>query len=235
MSINDISLTLATRNILYALTNTSSTLNQAQSHLATGKKVNSFQDNPTSFSAALSLLSRAGDLTSSKDTLNNTIQATNIANIGIQGMTSLLQSAQGIAAAAQSTNDPQEQAAYAATYQTLVSQASQIASDSGNGTAVTSALPPATLSATSPSELESSLSSLRTQSASMSASLGNTSAIKDFTDSMINTLKTGADNLTLADMNQEAANTQMLQTRQLLGGTSLGLSSQSAQSVLRLF
>jgi flagellin-like hook-associated protein FlgL len=52
---------------------------------------------------------------------------------------------------------------------------------------------------------------------------------------MINTLNDGADNLTLADMNEEGANMLMLQTRQSLGTTSLSMASQSAQSVLRLF
>jgi flagellin-like hook-associated protein FlgL len=52
---------------------------------------------------------------------------------------------------------------------------------------------------------------------------------------MISTLQTGADNMTLADMNQEGANMLMLQTRQSLGTTSLSMSSQAAQSVLKLF
>jgi flagellin-like hook-associated protein FlgL len=52
---------------------------------------------------------------------------------------------------------------------------------------------------------------------------------------MINTLNTGADKLTLADMNEEGANMLMLQTRQALGTTSLSLSSEAAQSVMRLF
>jgi len=41
--------------------------------------------------------------------------------------------------------------------------------------------------------------------------------------------------LTLADMNEEGANLLMLQTRQSLSVTALSLSSQSAQSILRLF
>jgi flagellin-like hook-associated protein FlgL len=52
---------------------------------------------------------------------------------------------------------------------------------------------------------------------------------------MINTLQTGADNLVLADMNEESANMLMLQTQQALGVSSLSISAQSAQSVLRLF
>jgi len=57
----------------------------------------------------------------------------------------------------------------------------------------------------------------------------------EFTSQMINTLTGGADKLTLADMNEEGANLLMLQTRQALSTTALSLSSQAAQSVLRLF
>ena len=51
---------------------------------------------------------------------------------------------------------------------------------------------------------------------------------------MINTLQTGAANLTLADMNEEAANLLALQTRQSLSSSSLSLASQADQSVLQL-
>ena len=58
---------------------------------------------------------------------------------------------------------------------------------------------------------------------------------QDFTKAMINTLQTGADNLTLADTNEEAANMLALQTRQQLSQTALSLASQADQAVLRLF
>jgi flagellin len=51
---------------------------------------------------------------------------------------------------------------------------------------------------------------------------------------MINTLETGAGNLTLADMNTEAANLLALQTRQQLSQNSLSLASQADQSILQL-
>ena len=85
------------------------------------------------------------------------------------------------------------------------------------------------------SQLESALTKLRTQSSSLSANLTVVTTRQDFTDNMINTLQTGADNLTLADMNKEGANMLMLQTRQSLGTTSLSMASQAAQSVLKLF
>jgi flagellin len=84
-------------------------------------------------------------------------------------------------------------------------------------------------------QLENALSTLRSQSSKLSANLSIVTTRQDFTDSMINTLQTGADNLTLADSNQEGANMLILQTRQSLGTTSLSLASQAAQSVLKLF
>jgi len=84
-------------------------------------------------------------------------------------------------------------------------------------------------------QLEEALSTLRTESSKMSANLSVITTRQAFTDSMINTLNTGADNLTLADMNEEGANMLMLQTRQNLGITSLSMASQAAQAVLRLF
>ena len=79
------------------------------------------------------------------------------------------------------------------------------------------------------------LSTLRTQSKAFGSSLSTVQARQDFTKSMINTLTTGADNLTLADSNEEGANLLALQTRQQLSTTALSLAVQSDRNVLRLF
>ena len=83
--------------------------------------------------------------------------------------------------------------------------------------------------------MDTAISTLRTNTQTLAANLNIITTRQSFTDSMINTLQTGADNLTLADMNEEGANMLMLQTRQSLGTTSLSLSSQAAQSILKLF
>jgi flagellin-like hook-associated protein FlgL len=85
------------------------------------------------------------------------------------------------------------------------------------------------------SQIDSAITQLRTEAQKLSSSLSTISIRSDFTNEMINTLNTGADNLTLADMNEEGANMLMLQTRQNLGTTSLSLASQAAQAVLQLF
>jgi flagellin len=76
---------------------------------------------------------------------------------------------------------------------------------------------------------------LKATSQSLSSNLSIVSSRLDFTQNMINTLNTGADTLTLADMNEESANMLMLQTRQALATSSLGMASDAAQAVLRLF
>ena len=76
---------------------------------------------------------------------------------------------------------------------------------------------------------------LKAQSSSMSSGLSIINTRQDFVKAMVNTVTQGADNLTLADMNEEGANMLMLQTRQSLSTTALSMSAQAAQSVLRLF
>jgi len=56
-----------------------------------------------------------------------------------------------------------------------------------------------------------------------------------FTEQNVQTNKAGADDLTLSDQNQTAAELLASQTRQALSVTALGLASQSQSEVLRLF
>ncbi len=84
-------------------------------------------------------------------------------------------------------------------------------------------------------QTEEAISSLRI----MASDYGNYYSIvqnrQSFTKSLVNVLTEGADNLTLADMNEESANMLALQTRQQLAINSLSLASQAAQGVLQLF
>jgi flagellin-like hook-associated protein FlgL len=84
-------------------------------------------------------------------------------------------------------------------------------------------------------DLTAALATLRSQSQALSSNLQSVQVRQDFTKSMISTLNTGADSLTLADSNEEGANLLALQTRQQLSTTALSLASQADQNVLRLF
>ena len=83
--------------------------------------------------------------------------------------------------------------------------------------------------------MSAAIEKLETEASSLASSLSIVTTRQVFTADMINTLTTGADNLTLADMNEEGANMLMLQTQQALGTNSLSLAAQTAQGVLRLF
>lgn len=309
MAVNDISLTSGMRNNLLSLQKTSDKIATTQQRLSTGKKVNSPLDNPTNYFAAQTHLERASDLTSRKDGMAEAVQMVKAADAGIKAITSLIESAKGVASSAAATSSATDRANYASTFNTLMSQISQLASDSGyrgtnlltsddqtvefgqatgtatlgingfdatnvglkidtagiqsgassGGTAATSVAGTsvgggdANFSAiawnatgtdasnatqiiqSTATQLEGALSELRTQSSKLSSNLSVVTTRQDFTNSMINTLQTGADNLTLADMNEEGANMLMLQTQQNLGVTSLSMASQAAQAVMRLF
>jgi flagellin len=84
-------------------------------------------------------------------------------------------------------------------------------------------------------DLTAALTTLRSQAQAFGSNLSTVQIRQDFTKAMINTLQTGADNLTLADSNEEGANLLALQTRQQLSTTALSLASQASQAVLRLF
>jgi flagellin len=83
--------------------------------------------------------------------------------------------------------------------------------------------------------MDAAIDTLESEASSLASSLSIVTTRQSFTENMMNTLTTGADNLTLADMNEEGANMLMLQTQQALGTNSLSLAAQTAQGVLRLF
>ena len=82
--------------------------------------------------------------------------------------------------------------------------------------------------------LGSASSSLRTEASALGSNLSVVQIRQDFSKSLINVLQTGSSNLTLADTNQEAANSQALSTRQSIAVSALALANTSQQSVLQL-
>jgi flagellin-like hook-associated protein FlgL len=75
---------------------------------------------------------------------------------------------------------------------------------------------------------------LRTEASTLGSNLSIVQIRQDFAKNLINVLRTGSSNLTLADTNEEAANSQALSTRQSIAVSALALANQSQQSVLQL-
>ncbi len=92
-----ITLSASVRQNLLSLQSTASLLATTQNDLATGNKVNSALDNPTSFFTAQDLNNRAGDINNLLDQIGNGVQVLQAANTGITSLQSLVSSAQSIA------------------------------------------------------------------------------------------------------------------------------------------
>jgi len=75
---------------------------------------------------------------------------------------------------------------------------------------------------------------LRTEASALGSNLSIVQIRQDFNKNLIDVLQTGSSNLTLADTNEEAANSQALSTRQSIAVSALALANQSQQSVLQL-
>jgi flagellin-like hook-associated protein FlgL len=82
--------------------------------------------------------------------------------------------------------------------------------------------------------LSNASSTLRSQASTLGSNLSIVQVRQDFNKNLINVLQTGSANLTLADTNEEAANSQALSTRQSIAVSALSLANQSQQSVLQL-
>ncbi len=83
-------------------------------------------------------------------------------------------------------------------------------------------------------KLGNATTALRSQASAFGSNLSIVQARQDFSKNLINVLQTGSSNLTLADTNEEAANSQALSTRQSIAVSALSLANQSQQSVLQL-
>ncbi len=85
------------------------------------------------------------------------------------------------------------------------------------------------------SDLETALTTLRTKAQTLGSNVALLQTRLEFTVNYVNTLQSGADKLTLADLNEEGANLLALQTRQQLGIQALAFASQAEQNILLLF
>ena len=71
---------------------------------------------------------------------------------------------------------------------------------------------------------------LRSEASALGSNLSIVQIRQDFTKNLINVLQTGSSNLTLADTNEEAANSQALSTRQSIAVSALALANQSQRA-----
>jgi flagellin len=268
---SNVSLASGVRNALASIQETSQQAQLSQQRLATGKKVNSALDNPSSFFTAAGLNNRANDLNNLFDSMGQAVRTLEAADTGIKGITKLVEQAQGLARQALQTQDTATRSTLATQFGALRTQIDQLSADAGyNGVnlldgdslnVVFNEDASSSLSVTGVtydsaglgvaaaanawaadadinaaiSDLTDATNTLRAQASTFGSNLAVVKNRQDFTKNLARTLQNGADDLVLADSNEEGAKLVTLNTRQQLSTTALSLASQAEQGVLRLF
>ncbi len=126
-----ITLTSGMRANLLSLQSTAKLLEQTQSRLSTGQKVQSALDDPVNFFAAQGHLQRAADLAARKDEMSEAIQTIEAANNGIEAITEMIESAKALAASALSAETTSEASDLGEQFNDLLDQIDDLAEDSG--------------------------------------------------------------------------------------------------------
>ncbi|MBK1841178.1 flagellin [Azospirillum sp. YIM B02556] len=132
----NVTLTASMRTNLLQLQSTQAGIDKKQNILSTGNKINSALDGPTAFFAAKGLNQRAGDLSSLKDAMGQSISTIQAADKGLTSIDSLVDQAKGLTTAAYAAlgNDAASIAtrkSLASQFNTLKDQIDKLASDSG--------------------------------------------------------------------------------------------------------
>ncbi len=272
---SNIALTSSARSNLLSLQQTSKLLEQTQLRLATGKKVNGSTDNANAFFASQGFVNRANDFASIKDGLSTALQTIKAASNAIDGITKVVQQAQGLITSALQNTDTSIRKGLATQFNGLLAQINGLVDDANfNGTNLlktsnnlavnfnesaaaeltvsgksldasasaglnvalaTSNFAGATQISAAGTQLTRALTNLRTTASTFGTNATIIQTRQDFTSTLIDTLQVASDNLVLADTNEEGANLQALQSRLQLGVTSLGISGQQSQAILKLF
>lgn len=98
-----ITISAGVRSALNALQSSQAAAQITQTRLATGKKVNSALDNPSSFFTASGLNNRGSDLSRLLDDMGQSVKALEAADKGIQALAKLVETAQSVAKQAQAS------------------------------------------------------------------------------------------------------------------------------------
>src|SRR5690606_26648222 len=94
MQMADVNLSKAVRSNLLSLQSTAASMAKTQNRLATGLKVNSALDNPSSFFTASALNSRASDMANLLDSMSSGIKTIEAADNGLKSITKTVESMQ---------------------------------------------------------------------------------------------------------------------------------------------
>ena len=202
----DINLSTATRTNLLSLTRTTDLIARTQERLSTGLKVNSAIDDAIAFFQARSLSDRASDLTLLKSAIDLSINTVEVAAIGIESITGVIEQMKGLALSAKSDSSTLNRSRAAVQFNDLRDQIDNLSNDASfKGSNLIKGLTPNNLKVTFSEDGSSSLtvSGIASDASGLSviAAASNwgteaniEGAINDL-DSALSTLRSTASNL----------------------------------------
>ena len=126
----EVNLSTATRANLLSLTRTTDLIAQTQERLSTGLKVNSAIDDAIAFFQARSLSDRASDLTLLKSSIDLGVNTVEVAAIGIESITGIVEQMKGLALAAKSDANTNNRSNAAVQFNDLMTQIDNLSNDS---------------------------------------------------------------------------------------------------------
>ena len=255
----DVTLSSAVRTTLDSTQRVSNLQARTQEHLATGLR-NDLLSNPQAVTVANSLSNRAADLLTTKDSLGQGASAVGATVSGLEFISQLLDQAKAIATQYEGTSDPTQQAALTQQFNVISQQIDNAANDSSYGGTNLISSSPDTLNipangdgsssitiqgaasdstslglTLSTASVDAAQSSVRSNIQSIASNASVIGIRDNFNTNLVNSLQDGAAKLTQADLNEEAANSLSLQTRQQLSTFATGIAAQSQQSIVQLF
>jgi flagellin len=137
-----VNLSQAVRANLLTLQRTSSLINDTQTRLSTGLRINSAIDDAAAFFTAKALGNNAADFDALKSNIDLAISTIQSAIDGIEAISELVNQAKGLASNAKATGNTNERSTLAVQFNELLSQIGTIANDSSfNGTNLLQATP----------------------------------------------------------------------------------------------
>ena len=130
MAVSTINLTTGMRANLFNLQKTAQDMEVTQRRMASGLRVNTALDDAINFFTAQEHRLRASDLAGRKDGMSEAIQTIKAANVGVEGITSLIAQAKSLAQSALSAS-ASDATDFGTQYGTVISQINDLAVDSG--------------------------------------------------------------------------------------------------------
>ncbi len=257
----EVGLSSSVRTTLSSVQRIKDLQSRTQNRIATGREDQERNRNVIAAFVAKSLSNKASDLLSVKNSIGQGSSQLQVAQNGLESINQTLNQLKAVAIQFENSSSPTQQAELQSQFDVLSQQLDNFARDSSFGGTNLIDSSPDTLNLDLNADGSSSIqiTGQASDSATLGLDINNTATIdaaaaqvrataqtigsnasvlqirEDFTTDLVNTLKEGEAKLVQTDLNEEAANSLALSTRNQLAAAATNLAIQSEQTILQLF